>query len=480
MHWALVNGQGHCEGIVMLEGGDGTPPEVGDGVRAQAVTLSESIALRSMGHHAVLQPGDRWGILPASHGRKIDRSRGLRADFAMTWSQHKASTLDALERCGALEAVDLLDEGDVYLPVVPATPWYAPTLPMAPETFIGQVIEIRPGLVVRFMLEREVDDLAKLMLASGAWDGMTLQECWTLAHTWWSSSNVWALALDWAEHGELPGRVLQYEMIHFDDKRSTARAGFMTHVSRERPSWFWRECSKRLFEQLMYLGYTRLSSQVRPDRKDYADSLTEGYGAENLGLINGFWSLRYDLATMVASAPGWRAPETARTGWTPEPGISVREGYGDADIEAALTRVREAWYGRPRGVYADEMLRERLALDAGTLLLGYVGDELRTVWVMRWKAEGVVNWAVATPWDPSAENGKLYREATRWCASAGFTTIQVYLTGSQWDHVAMATQRLRMGWAETGRVSNDAGTFIDAMADIASLLTRPTDAWTAI
>jgi len=359
-----------------------------------------------------------------------------------------------------------LANDDPILPQPGPTPWPGLLRPF-------QQIVIRDGLLVRHMVEADITPLSQIMFSTGAYDGLTLQECWNMAHDWWRDPTVWAMALDWR------GQVLQYEMFHFDDKRNTARGGFVTHVSRERPAWFWRECAKPVFQALQGYGYTKMSGHVRSDRKDWADSLTETYGAENLGLLNGFWTLRYDLDRMIAQATGWRVPETAGAGWEATDRASGLLEASPAEMVPALERMREAWHGRPRGVYAERMLRERLELDAGTLLLGVVNGALSSVWVMRWKAPGVLNWALGTPWDPSEDMGRLYRLVTLWCHAAGFQTLETMFPEANWTHSGMTTQRARMGWIETRRVTTDGGTFVVATADVAALLARPDAAWTA-
>jgi hypothetical protein len=464
--YAVLSAEGLCEGVLTMDLPSAAAHPLQPGETLRQVTPAEATTLQQLGHHAMAH-GKGWAVVPESHARKLERGRGIPASHAYAYTQRRRDVTTALAETGQLAAFALLEDGDPALPAPIPTPWPGLVRPF-------DAIQIRDGLTVRHMTEAECDPLSEIMLSSGAYDGLNLQECWNMAHDWWRDPTIWALALDWR------AQVLQYEIFHFDGKRDTARGGFVTHVSRERPAWFWRECSKPVFLALQSYGFRKMLGHVRPDRKDWADSLAETYGAQNMGLMNGFWTVQYDLATMVAQATGWRVPETAGEAWV---GIDWPVGVTEVSsdqLDASVGHVAAAWGARPRGAYAQAMVRERVELDAGTLLWGRVNGALRTIWVMRWKAPGVINWAVATPWDQSPENGHLYRLAVRWCVAAGFPVAQSIWPKHLWDHAAQATQKLRMEWTEVGRITTDAGTFIDATSDLTRLLTRPDAAWEAI
>src|SRR5882762_10438797 len=113
--WALVDPDGHGAGVVSLDGdADGHGQSLDGGMTAVPVSAAEAPVLRVVGHHAVLR-GGRWLMLPSTIARKIDRARGVRADYAVAAVKARDAILADLKRSGVAE-IEQPDELDPRLP----------------------------------------------------------------------------------------------------------------------------------------------------------------------------------------------------------------------------------------------------------------------------------------------------------------------------------------------------------------------------
>jgi hypothetical protein len=428
-NWALVAPDGTCEGVITSDGS--THRHVVPPGHEMVPVGPEGVVLQQLGHHA-RRCGTKWVVADEGRAERFDRARGLRADHAAEQRARRRAALVALD-LGAV-GIECAEPGDERIPEPGPAIWREPPQALGAPGWLGPVAPVRAesGLWLRYMTEPDVDELARLMHESEAYGALGYEGCFTLAHTWYTDALTWALVLDWR------GEALQYEIVHFEDPdRRVARGGFVTRVSRERPQWFWREVSAPMVRALRALGYRQLSGHVRLDRKDYADLLVQTYGGENLGANGQWWSMRYELGTMLRRAQGWPARRSAGAGWTWARGrVALREVTDDTAAGVA----REAL-----PVDAQRTLDEQWELDAATLVVADVDGVQAEVYAVRCR-EG--DEALVTRLSPRLPDEQLRAAALEgllaWQQAAGYQRTALYARWRAYPTAELLTRQQQL------------------------------------
>jgi hypothetical protein len=340
-------------------------------------------------------------------------------------------------------------------------------------------IELQPGLVLRLLTREEMWPLVAIVRETGL-HGDDQAAVQRRVYGWWDDPACWPLGVFWGDE------VKQYECYYLRTggmdgdlpvqagRARHALAGFMTHVDRARPRWFYRECARVTFERLFALGVRRLTAFPRADRPDWIAHLKATYGAvePRPGRRVGRTAIiEYDLATARRAFTGWPARRTA------PPVTRGRLTVSACGVDEALALLPALWvgYSPERAMLAERLLHERYWLDCGTLAVGTEDGVPKALWVTRDNYLGgpVCAHTTLSPW--AAAPRLLHKLILEWELALGYTTASAVWEAWMWD---LPRSRALVPWRERRRSrGRDGWTYVSTELTLADAVAIPDASW---
>lgn len=282
-----------------------------------------------------------------------------------------------------------------------------------------------PGLALEPMHAGHLDEAAQIAVDSGLEvatcpDGQCQPP---EAHAWLQLAarldhpDQWQFALTFQ------GRPLQYEVIVFDEARTTALFTITYHASRERPSWFWREAERPVFEAMGALGIRRLLSRTRSDRPDWIASLKANYGAVEVGTRRGGAVTLLEYPLEMSRFAGWPARKQASFDRTLG---RVRVWEATAADLPALHQLIDETVPIARKALAHRVAEEWWHLDRAALLLGARDGVLRYARAIRHRSGTRGGMAFLSGLFDEPELELSAQLANAWAKQAGYTTLSIF------------------------------------------------------
>ncbi|HJR01832.1 MAG TPA: hypothetical protein VKA83_09385 [Methylomirabilota bacterium] len=342
---------------------------------------------------------------------------------------------DAARRCRLIDAVRA-EYPDAGVPAN-ATPYGG--LPLPSMTYPGV-----PGLELLPFDGDDLDVLVPVMMASGLVAATCPPTCGVCrppeAHGWLQAARRLGNGNAWQTRLAFNGVPLQHEIIVREDG-GIATFSLTVHHSRERPSWFWREAERPVFEHLLNANVRHLQSDTRADRPDWIASLTANYGARVIGtarpdLEGQPMVTRLDFPLDLGVFQGW--PLRKRLGFDQSTGAVRTWEATEADLPAVEQLIRETVPpDLGQRATALRMVQEWWHLDRATLLLGAQDGTLRYARMLRHRRPGVAS--LATVGGLFDEPGMLQssRHVGAWAFRAGYTTLSSFVKQQLVDHPKM-------------------------------------------
>jgi hypothetical protein len=329
-----------------------------------------------------------------------------------------------------------------------------------------------PGLVIRPATLDDVQAIARVLVDRG---NMSLEIAIR------NVTDAIEHKLSWAFIWEYNGQPLQFETVYigFDDP-DQVYLGMTTHFNRERPHWLWRELEKPLWDWLRKAGFTRLYSFLRTDREFWLPALQKNYGCKVVSKTEKYFRLEFDL-TADDIFKGWPKRRTLGPTWR-----WAHEDFQYREMQEDEIPMVEQWIDDtfrlklPRKQIAKAMLRIWWDLDRATVLLGYKGDELRHVRIVRERdADGkVASVAMLNPIWKKDHKVAVYG-SVQWLQSVGYTEVTSFVPESQW--VRPHTQFfLSMGHVKVKQQHHQyAEVFFEVTTDVNEFLQQSVNEWMA-
>jgi len=225
--------------------------------------------------------------------------------------------------------------------------------------------EFNPDLKICRATDGDVDIWVSAMVNSTLF---TKEEAWTQAAGWLSDPNIWCIKTVWK------GEIIQVETYHFSGE--TVEVGFTSHIGSSRPTWFWRQMAKPVFEAFYGHGFETLKTSIRKDRRDWAENLKKIYGAKELRETDKGIHLKYKIEATLALIGDWPERKTLGVDWRwKKQDIEVREAT-EGDLPALYSAIDADWGTNPRKELALKRINESWELDRGAILLGFKEDKI--------------------------------------------------------------------------------------------------------
>lgn len=276
------------------------------------------------------------------------------------------------------------------------------------------------------------------------------------AHPWLmlagrlDNRTAWQFAL------EFNGRPLQHEVLAREGALATFSLTF--HHTRERPSWFWREAERPVFQALREGGVQVLQSRTRADRPDWIQSLQDNYGARLIG----DWGVQPgELLTRRLEFPldmgvfkGW--PVRTAVGFDTTVGAVRVWEAGAGDLPAVRQLIQDTVPAGQRQIAA-QVLEEWWTLDRATVLLGAKAGQLRYARMIRHRKPGQASLAIVGALFDEPEQATVTDSIRGWLQQAGYATVSSFVPERLMANAKMQAQltragsrvvRTRAGWKE--------------------------------
>lgn len=262
---------------------------------------------------------------------------------------------------------------------------------------------------------------------------------------WYRDPLAWPLVLQWRN------RILEFEVLHFPHHNDPiiVTGGFIHHLTGDRPHWFWRECERPIWKQLLAMGCERLIGHVRSDRLDWVDRLKSLYGGREAGVAaNGAWvKIEYETTRAMAACTGWPVRRSA-----------VIPGIRELTLDEATTLIAEAWGDRPRKAEAFRIADEWWSLDSATIL--EIGGHLR---ILRERFPDEARLAVLTPLD--APMPEVRAKVQAWARAVGYKRITGMVPAAQERATGIVSRGLP-GARMVRSIPHPAGDLIEVTDDL--------------
>lgn len=226
--------------------------------------------------------------------------------------------------------------------------------------------EFQPGLKICASTEDDIDIWESQMISSGLYNAL---DAYRLAGQWLSDPQTWNVKVVWRD------RILQLENYHFAGN-NIAWNGFMAHIDRSRPQWFYRQMATPILKALYAEGIETIMASVRGDRKDWAEYLKRTYGSEILKTTEKEITFRTKIKDSMALIPEWPKRKTLGPDWKwQKDGVLVREAT-EADFPSIYAAIDKSWGDNPRKQLAISLFEDGWALDEAAILLTIKGEEV--------------------------------------------------------------------------------------------------------
>lgn len=339
---------------------------------------------------------------------------------------------------------------DVSVPVPHPPPLQDANAPLAADFPV-------PGLTLEPMTSQHLDDAASIASSSGIYGATCPPACGQCqppeAHAWLQLAGRLDHEDQWQLVLSFQGRPLQYEVVTLDPTRTRATFAITYHATRERPSWFWRECEQPVFGALDALGIEALESRTRADRPDWIQSLKDNYGARQVGRsAAGITRLRFPIE--MARFVGW--PARIALGHDVTTGNVRTWEATAADLPALKQLIMDTVPSTRRGL-ALQMVDEWWHLDRATFLLGAKDGTLRYARALRLRKPGIAGLAHLGAMYDEPEQAQVTAHVRQWCRAAGYTTLSSFIptrlmaSGNMQAQLQRASSRIkaqRPDWRE--------------------------------
>jgi len=225
---------------------------------------------------------------------------------------------------------------------------------------------LKPGLVVRQIATGEMAEFRTAVSATGLYEDPDRVVDHFLSNRSVVTVVVWR------------GRILQYETYHVPGTlKATVGVGLALRSGHERPSWFWRECQRPIWEMLLSAGHTMMIAHLlATDREDFIQGLKDRWAVDEVGRQEGgkIILLRYDIPASLKRCVGWPERRTAGAAWAWTRGsVLVREVL-ETEYPACRARIVEAWgMGHPRAALSLRVFDDGAELDMATVIISEIG-----------------------------------------------------------------------------------------------------------
>lgn len=289
-----------------------------------------------------------------------------------------------------------------------------------------------PGLRIRPFGGDDLDVLVPPMIDSGLQPATCPPTCGLCqppaAHAWLQTAARLANEDSWQFCLEFQGRPLQHEKIRRDPNGLLATFALTVHHSRERPSWFWREAERPVFQLLLRSGIRFLQSRTRADRPDWIASLQANYGATVLGdwgpaLPGEPLTKRLEFPVDLGVFTGW--PTRKQVGFDQTVG-RVRVWEATAADLPALRQLIDDTVPIARKPLAHRIAEEWWHLDRATLLLGARDGVLRYARVIRPRRGTQGSLAFLSGMFDEPELEASAQLVLQWAKQAGYTMLSIF------------------------------------------------------
>ena len=396
----ILDADGWLRGVHVLEGF--RPPPA-----ANAIPLSE--AEQQIGEELA-------GLHHGPDGLELAQDDRIAWKALRRFGRHGAAAGTMLDRVREARAVIARD-----LSIAVATPASlmaagAPGADVFPEV---------PGLTLEPMHAGHLDEAAQIAIDSGL-EAATCPDgtCQPPeAHAWLQLAarldhpDQWQFALTFQ------GRPLQYEVIVFDETRTTALFTITYHTTRERPSWFWREAERPVFAAMQDVGVRTLLSRTRSDRPDWIASLKANYGAVERGSRRGGAVTLLEYPLNLSRFTGW--PTRKTVGFDQTLGrVRVWEAT-EADLPAVHQLIDDT-VPIARKALAHRVADEWWHLDRAALLLGARDGVLRYARAIRHRRGTQGGMTFLSGLFNEGELELSAQLANQWAKQAGYATLSIF------------------------------------------------------
>lgn len=260
------------------------------------------------------------------------------------------------------------------------------------------------------------------------------------AHAWLMLARRTTDLLAWSMVLEFQGRPLQYEIV-MNEGEGRALYSFTLHTQRERPSWFWREAERPIFEGLQAHGIETLVSRTWNIREDWIQSLIDNYGAIDRGPFDAF-TRRLEFPLNLGRFQGW--PSRRQVGFDQTTG-AVRVWEATAADLPAVRQLIQATVPQGQRAIAMRILEEWFHLDRATLLLGSKDGTLRYARVVRHRKATQASLAFVGALFDEPEQATVTTSIRSWMQQAGYTTASSFVPERLMTNPNMQAQLTRAG-----------------------------------
>lgn len=382
--------------------------------------------------------------------RRADGSIAMPRDDRLIWRIARASGLSGQDAAGYCRQADELralvaDDLDAGIAV------HDPA-PRADSGFTHEFVDV-PGLRIVPMTWRHLDAAVVRAVESGIYPAICPQDppCCNPpeAHAWMQLAARLDTGENWQLALEFEGRALQLELITFE-QRGVPTVRFTTHLTRERPHWFWREAEAPVFANLRARGFRYAHSLTRIDRPDWIQALKDNYSAVEVARYER--SVALEFATDAPIFNGW--PARRNSGWQWSRGnVTVREATED-DLPGLSQALAGRWNVRGRSALAQRMLREWWHLDRASVLVAIEAGEIVHARCVRQRRGNMSSLSQLSPLDAGSGRAKLLMAlaVNEWQLQAGYEETSMFLPESIYAHpLVRAAYQDTPGIVETRR-----------------------------
>lgn len=329
--------------------------------------------------------------------------------------------------------------GDLMNGLDDSFPEVSPEIPIALPDPIRRAFEpdfeteIFPGLNVLASTEDDIDIWENSMIAGGLY---TPENAWAFAAEWLTDPLAWTIKVVWK------GKILQLELLKFNEPSNRVYGSFAAHFDKTRPRWFYKQTTLPVLKSLYSHGFEIILSDVRKDKPAYVDFLKASYGHELLRETATAYHLRLDIRTAISMAGELPQRRTLGPDWKYEAGsVTVRE-MTETDMPDLLDAIDANWGTNPRKNLVTARLSDTVELDRGTVLIAIKDGKIFNARAFRQREDPTINLAVIPFWFSDAivnRKGTEYADYTT--SNAGFKAWQI-AAGYQMSSIFLEANRL--------------------------------------